>query len=90
MLMKDVEGPGAPKEVSDTIRAWAWGAIAVTALAFEAMGQVYIHATDPYLWALFLFLLSIFATVTVVRLWAKGRTNRPAALPVGDAIFGDG
>ncbi len=90
MLMKDVEGPGAPKEVNDTVRTWAWAAIAATAIGFEAMGQFFLHATNPYLWTLCVFGLSLFATVSVVLLWARGRKSQTATPLPGDVIFGDG
>jgi TRAP transporter 4TM/12TM fusion protein len=72
-LMRDVEGPGAPKEVSSRALWAAWGAVALVALSLEVMGQNFFHATHPRVWVGAMALVGLVGVAGVALVWRRGR-----------------
>lgn len=81
-LMRDVDGPGGPSEVSVRARWTAWSVVVVAAVACEAMGQMAFHARHPLLWIAAMMAISVLCLVAITRVWAAGRVTRARDNPV--------
>jgi len=78
-LMSDQEGSGGTKEVSSRGLIIGWGVVAMVALAFEIMGQVVFHATNPLAWLAVMAALSIGGVTGIVVTWRS--SARPENAP---------
>lgn len=78
-LMSDKEGSGSPKEVTSRGLFIGWAVVVAMAGAFEYMGQIVFHATNPLGWLAVMAVLSVGGVVGIVVTW---RTNaRPEHAP---------
>jgi len=80
-LMSDKEGSGGTKEVTTRGLYIGWGIVIAVAGAFEFMGQVVFHATDPLLWLAAMALLSVVGVVGIVVTWRLHARSENAPTP---------
>ncbi len=83
-LMSDQEGSGGTKEVSTRGLVVGWGVVAAVAVAFEIMGQVVFHATNPLAWLAVMAALSVGGVVGIVVTWRS--SARPEHTPTDQQL----
>ena len=78
-LMSDKEGSGSPQEVTSRGLIIGWGVVVAIAGAFEFMGQIVFHATNPLGWLAVMGVLSVVGVFGIVVTWRA--SARPEHAP---------
>ncbi len=68
-LMSDKEGSGGAQEVTTRGLYIGWGVVIAVAAAFEIMGQIVFHATNPLGWLAIMAILSVGGVFGIVVTW---------------------
>ncbi|MDA0369670.1 MAG: TRAP transporter fused permease subunit [Proteobacteria bacterium] len=80
-LMSDKEGDGNTKEVTTVGLFIGWGVVIAIAGAFEFMGQIVLHATDPLVWLAVMAALSVGGVFGIVVTWRTFARSENAPPP---------